>query len=121
MNRNAPAPSQADGSTTACAGVRQGGRFVITVSGDLDFAAVQGAPLATVLSSYRSDEPLDVVLDLRAVTFLDSPGLSWLMAVRAAASLANRKVRLRGSSPVVDKVLDMAQLRRYFPPESRSA
>jgi anti-anti-sigma factor len=119
MIHKTSAPSGATESTTSCTCVREAERFVITVTGDLDVAAVDGAPLSTALSSYRCDEPLDVVLDLRHVTFLDSAGLSWLMAVRSAAALANRRVRLRGSSPFVDKVLEMAQLRRYFPSESR--
>lgn len=121
MTQKRPAPNEAPESTTSCTCAREAGRFVITVAGELDLAAVDGAALSTALSSYRCDEPLDVVLDLRHVTFLDSAGLSWLMAVRSAAALANRRVRLRASSPIIDKVLDMAGLRRYFPAESRAA
>ena len=120
MTQKTTAPNGAAESMTSCTCTREAGRYVITVTGDLDLAAVDGAPLSSALSGYRCDEPLDVVLDLRHVNFLDSSGLSWLMAVRSAAALANRRVRLRASSPTVDKVLDMAQLRRYFPTESRA-
>jgi anti-anti-sigma factor len=121
MIQKTPVPSREAESTTSCTCEREPGRFVITVAGDLDYASVEDAPLSTVLSTYRSDEPLDVVLDLGEVGFMDSTGLSWLMAVRSAATLADRRVRLRSSSAAVDKVLDMARLRRYFPVETRSA
>ena len=119
MTQHAPAPSGTSETVTTCTFSRENGRFVITVTGPMDFATAEHPPLTSALTSYRSDEPLDVVLDLGDVTFLDSSGLSWLMAVRSAAALADRKVRLRRSSPAVDKVLDMASLRRYFPAESR--
>lgn len=119
MLKDAPAQADAVAPVTSCTCARQQGIFLITVTGDLDFAAAERAPLAAALSSYRSDEPLDVVLDLGGVTFLDSSGLSWLMAVRSAAALADRRVRLRRSSPLVDKVLEMAGLTRYFPAEPR--
>lgn len=119
MIRQTPAVKAAPESMTVCTASREGESFLITITGDLDFAAVEGAALAGALSSYRSNEPLDVVLDLGAVTFLDSAGLGWLMAVRAAAALASRRVRLRSSASAVDKVLEMTQLTRYFPAEAR--
>lgn len=119
MIHKTPASQANAESTTTCTSSRDGANFVITVTGDLDFGAVEGAAVTSTLSSYRSDEPLDVVLALAGVTFLDSAGLGWLMAVRSAAALASRKVRLRHSSPAVDKVLGMTQLTRYFPVESR--
>lgn len=119
MIHKTPASQMTLESTTACTSSREGVNFVITVTGDLDFAAVERSALTSALSSYRSDEPFDVVLDLDGVTFMDSTGLGWLMAVRSAAALASRKVWLRRSSSSVDKVLDMTQLTRYFPAEPR--
>lgn len=119
MIQNTRDHTEPDTPTTTCTHVRQRGTFLVTVAGDLDAAAVERAALTAALSSYRSDEPLDVVLDLGDVTFLDSSGLTWLMSVRSAAALADRRVRLRRSSPLVDKVLEMAGLARYFPAESR--
>jgi anti-anti-sigma factor len=119
MRKDAPARADAVAPTTTCTSARQRGVFLITVTGDLDFAAVGRAPLRSAVSSYRSDEPLDVVLDLGDVTILDSSGLTWLMSVRSAAALADRRVRLRRSSPLVDRVLEMAGLARYFPAEPR--
>jgi anti-anti-sigma factor len=107
------------GSTTpepASQWSRQGGQYVIEVRGELDMAAVQDHGLTTALNAYRSGEPVDVVLDLGEVTFIDSAGLSWLMSVRSTATLADRRLRVRRSSPAVDKVLEMAGLLRYFAP-----
>ncbi|HSN06918.1 MAG TPA: STAS domain-containing protein [Candidatus Angelobacter sp.] len=121
MTQKTSAPSRSKGTEaprTSCTASRESGRFVIELVGELDVAAVDEAGLSDVLNSYRSDEPLDVVLDLGGVTFLDSAGLGWLMTLRSAATLADRKVRLRGSSPLVDKVLQMAGVRRYFPDEA---
>jgi anti-sigma B factor antagonist len=118
QKQNADSSSTAE-TATSCTCVRDGRRFVITVTGDVDLASVREAPLTAALTAYRCDEPVDVVLDLGGVTFLDSSGVSWLMAVRSAAALADRRVRVRASSPAVDKVLDMAGLRRYFPAETR--
>ena len=107
-------------STASCTCSREFGCFVIRVAGSVDLAAVEGGPFAATLSSYRSDEPLDVALDLGDVTFLDSSGLSWLIAVRSAAAIADRKVRIRRSSPLVSGILEMAGLRPFFPLESRT-
>lgn len=106
-------PRAAEPSAT-CQWSRQGGQYVIEVHGELDMAAIQEHGLATALNAYRSGEPVDVLLDLADVTFLDSAGLSWLMSVRSTVTLADRRLRVRRSSPAVDKVLEMAGLRRYF-------
>jgi anti-anti-sigma factor len=102
--------------STTCQWSRQGAQYVVEVRGELDMAAVQDHGLATALNAYRSGEPVDVLLDLGDVTFLDSAGLSWLMSVRSTATLADRRLRVRRSSSAVERVLEMAGLRRYFAP-----
>lgn len=113
-NRAAGAETQ---YRATCQTSREDGRFVISVSGELDGASASSPSFAGALASYRADEPVDVVLDLHDVSFVDSPGLSWLMAVRSAATMADRKVRLRSSSTAVERVLVLGGLRRYFPNE----
>lgn len=107
----------ADRDRATCTSRRERDRFVIVATGELDAATTTGPAFIGTLNSYRADEPVDLVLDLRDVTFVDSPGLAWLMAVRSAANLADRKVRLRSASPAVERVLLLAGLRRYFPDE----
>jgi anti-anti-sigma factor len=108
--------SKTPAPVTVCEWSRQSGQYVVEVRGELDMAAVQDHGLTTALNAYRSGEPVDVLLDLGDVTFIDSAGLSWLMSVRSTATLANRRLRVRRTSPAVDKVLEMAGLHRYFAP-----
>ena len=73
-----------------CQTRRDDGRFVITVSGELDGASASSSEFEAALAAYRTDEPVDVALELGDVVFIDSPGLSWLMSVRSAAAMADR-------------------------------
>jgi len=102
-----------------CETAHERGGFVVTLNGELDLTAVARPEFAAALASYRCDEPVDVVIDLAGVTFVDSVGLAWLVSMRSAATLANRKVHVRHVSLTVDKVLRSAGLRRYFPDEAR--
>jgi anti-anti-sigma factor len=101
-----------------CETSHERGRFVVTLNGELDLTAVARPEFAAALASYRCDEPVDVILDLAGVTFVDSVGLAWLVSMRSAATLANRKVRVRHVPLGVEKVLRSAGLRRYFPDEA---
>jgi anti-anti-sigma factor len=96
-------------------------QFVVTVTGDLDLAAVAQPDFQAVLAIYRTDEPLDILIELSEVRFIDSVGLSWLVSLRSAATLADRKLRVWNPSPIVEKVLDAGGLRRYFPDATEAA
>ncbi len=100
---------------------RRDGRFVVVVVGELDITTTEELDLDQIVDDYRSDEPLDISVDLTQVTFTDSTGLSWLMRLRSAAALANRRVRLRGVSPQIDRVLQTSGLRKFFPDEEVAA
>lgn len=104
--------------TATCETERERARFVVTLSGELDITAVARPEFSAAVDSYRCDEPVDVLVDLGGVTFVDSVGLAWLVSLRSAAALANRKVRVRRVPLTVDKVLRSAGLRRYFPDEA---
>jgi len=80
--------------------VSAGSPPVVHVSGELDVAA---APeLKTCLAGLAND---DVAVDLAAVTFMDSSGISVLIgADRQSADLGHR-LTLRSPSPAVVKVL----------------
>jgi anti-anti-sigma factor len=100
---------------TTCETERERARFVVTLCGELDITSVAQPEFSAAVDSYRCDEPVDVLIDLGGVTFVDSVGLAWLVSLRSAAALANRKVRVRHVPLTVDKVLRSAGLRRYFP------
>jgi anti-anti-sigma factor len=96
-------------------------QFVVTVSGDLDLVAVAQPDFQGVLALYRTEEPLDILIELGDVRFLDSVGVSWLVSLRSAATLADRRVRVWRPSLIVEKVLHAAGLRRYFPDATEAA
>ncbi|MDO5605039.1 MAG: STAS domain-containing protein [Paracoccus sp. (in: a-proteobacteria)] len=55
----------------------------------------------------------DLVLDLGAVEFLDSSGLGAVIALRKALP-ADRRMRLRGLTPNVDRVFRLTRMDRIF-------
>jgi anti-sigma B factor antagonist len=80
--------------------VTAGSPSVVLVSGELDVAA---APeLKTCLAGLAHD---DVALDLAAVTFMDSSGISVLIAAHRQSADLGRRFTLRSLSPAVAKVL----------------
>lgn len=101
--------------SASCEARRHDKQFLVTVRGDLDITAVGSPEFQGVLAAYRSEEPLDILIEMADVRFLDSTGVSWLVSLRSAAALADRKVRVLNPSQIVEKVLEAASLRRYFP------
>ena len=78
----------------------------VVVSGELDLATVP--QLSAIVAEHR-DARL-VVLDLNAVTFIDSTGVRLLIeADRACAGSGSRLVVLAGDGPV-RRVLDLCEL-----------
>lgn len=86
--------------------------FEVTVSGDVDSATA--AVLDAELDALIAADARLVVLDLSAVTFLDSSGLRSI--VRAGAALAERDGRLTcaGLSGAATKVLEITGLLEHL-------
>ena len=80
----------------------------LTLAGELDLATV--APLAEQLRSLAHSATEQVVIDLRALDFVDSSGITVL--VRAAGLFANRgaHIVLRHPQPRVRRVLDICRI-----------
>jgi anti-sigma B factor antagonist len=86
------------------------GPFVVTLTGDLDLASREAttARLAEAVAAAHTNGN-DVVVDLSAVTFLDSTGISCL--VRAYADVGpERSFHLSGPSPMTRRVLEVVGL-----------
>jgi anti-sigma B factor antagonist len=62
--------------------------------------------LARVMAPPRAK----VVIDLAAVEFIDASGVGMLVGAAAEAARADVKFRLHAPSPVVERVLDLAEL-----------
>jgi anti-anti-sigma factor len=83
---------------------------VLRLQGDLDLAGV--AALEHALAGLEELDLDVLVLDLRAVSFLDSSGLRALLAADARARAADRRLVLVRGPDVVHRVFEIALLDR---------
>jgi anti-anti-sigma factor len=78
----------------------------VGVAGEVDLAA--GAAVDAAIMSAFADPDVDTVLvDLTAVTFLDSSGISVLLKARRVADERGVTYRVVGADGIVRKVLDL--------------
>jgi anti-anti-sigma factor len=103
-----PPDAQLDGLTVAV--TRDGQAVVIAVAGELDIATV--AQVSDAWSEVSVEEADAIVLDLSAVTFIDSSGLNAL--VRVAHEDQRQRLRMI-LSPRVARVVDLAHLGDSLP------
>ena len=85
---------------------------VLFLSGELDFASVEGwkAEIAVALI----DSPSSLVLDLSEVSFIDSLGLGLLVAARARCHDRSTSLELRRASKAVCYLLHVTGLDAVF-------
>lgn len=55
-----------------------------------------------------------LVLDLEAVSFIDSSGVRWLLETRRRAQAEGRRVIVQTVSPAVKRVLEVSGLQTYL-------
>ncbi|HEY2635988.1 MAG TPA: STAS domain-containing protein [Solirubrobacteraceae bacterium] len=86
---------------------RSSGALVVAPSGDLDIGT---APeLAGALAGAAGD---DVVVDLRAVAFIDSSGVAGVLEARRRAQESGGRLRVVEGPPEVQRVLELVSLDR---------
>jgi anti-sigma B factor antagonist len=88
-------------------------RVVVRVGGEADTATrevLERELLAVVRVRTRH-----LCLDLSTVDFLDSSGLRALLVVQQEVASGGRQVRLVGSTPMVDRLLQITGLEAHFP------
>ena len=91
---------------------RSDGKVVITLAGELDVA---GAPvLREHLAAATRSEGRVVVCDLEHLTYMDSTGISVLIAARKRLDATGRDLVLVGPSERVHKVLEITGVDSYF-------
>ena len=91
---------------------RSDGKVVITLAGELDVA---GAPvLHEHLAAATRSEGRVVVCDLEHLTYMDSTGISVLIAARKRLDATGRDLVLVGPSERVHKVLEITGVDSYF-------
>jgi anti-sigma B factor antagonist len=90
----------------------RGGRVHLALNGELDLASVPDFERAIEEATSASTEVL--VLDLRALAFLDSSGLFAVIKANQRASFAGLRLVLIRGSKVVDDLLKRTRLEERF-------
>lgn len=94
------------------------GRATVAASGQVDLAT---APkLATALAQAHREQVNEIVVDLSAVDFLDSAGVSVLVHAARDAAQAGGALYLQGAQGWVARVLEITGLADHIksPPET---
>jgi anti-anti-sigma factor len=90
-----------------------GGTWVLHVSGELDLGTAPALRDALLRLLERDDVP-NVLLDASGVTFADSSGLGVLLMGARRWKAEQRTFALRSPSQPLDRLLDLAGVRRAF-------
>lgn len=95
---------------------RDGARTIVALRGEVDMSA---APeLRDLLERLVAEGEVHLVLDLAALQFIDSSGLSAVVAAHRAAHAAGGDVRLRSPRPNTMRVLETTRLTELIPFEA---
>ena len=87
-------------------------RVIVAVGGELDLAHI-GA-LQAALDELRSAGWTDIVADLRELQFIDSTGLSLLLAADRDARRQGWTFSVADASPAVTRLLELSGLTGHF-------
>lgn len=82
------------------------------LAGEIDLDALDAMDTAT--ETVVGLAPASVIVDVAAVTFIDSSGLNALLALRKRGAEIGTSVTLLNPSPQVTALLDMTGLAHYF-------
>ncbi len=106
-------------ATFSMAVTRAGDTTIVSLTGELDIATVpQLLPVAT--AELDRDECRSLVLDLAALSFLDSTGIGCWVEIRTHAVSLAKQVLIRDVPPAVRRVLEIGGLLALFEPEPPS-
>jgi len=94
-----------------CEVYKAGEKSVVRLSGDIDMHASPTARRA-ILQCIRDDRP--VIVDLSAVSYIDSSGIATLVEGLQAAKAKRLEFGLFGASPAALRVLKLARLESVF-------
>ncbi len=82
--------------------------FEVTIKGEIDLGRCD--ELMDIVELYEGGSDVDVLIDLSAVTFMDSTGLGALAQLSRLARDRGGKVTVQNVAPRVEKVMRMTQL-----------
>jgi len=89
-------------------------RHVITLRGEMDFSTVKELK-EHLLADVDAAQADLVVVDLNAVTFMDSTGLGMLVALYQRQHARGARIGLTGASLNLVKLLDVTRLNAALP------
>jgi anti-anti-sigma factor len=87
-------------------------RVIVAVRGELDIDSVDA--VQTALDELRAAGWEQIVLDLRELSFIDSSGLSLLLAADHDARESGVMLSIVDGSPAVARLLEVAGLTEHF-------
>jgi anti-sigma B factor antagonist len=90
----------------------EGGGWLIELAGELDLASADA--VRSELEAVEADAPETTVVDLSALRFIDSTGLSVLFDAVERASADGRRITFTRSSPEVERTLRLTGLDRVL-------
>ncbi len=90
-----------------------GGRTVVRLRGELDIACSE--ELRRNLNEARREHGEHLVLDLAELEFMDSGGLSVIVACYKATTAAGGSLTLAGPRPIIRRALEITGLHRRIP------
>jgi len=88
------------------------GATVLVVAGEVDMSTVQ--PLRTAIVQVLDRGAPELVVDLHAVTFLDSTGISVLVLGRRTATGTGARYRVVNARDMVARVLEVTGVRDFL-------
>ena len=91
---------------------RQRSAAILRLSGELDLVGAERVD--SCIDELLRDPPDELVIDLRAVTFMDSMGLRSLIRARAKGADEELPVKLVRGSDQVHRVLTMTRMDDHF-------
>jgi anti-anti-sigma factor len=91
---------------------RQRSAVILRLSGELDLVGAERVD--SCVDELVRDPPDELVIDLRAVTFMDSMGLRSLIRARAKGADAKLPVKLVRGSDQVQRVMTMTRMDDHF-------
>lgn len=85
----------------------------IRLAGEFDIAGI-GAAHDALSGALAADRPR-LVVDLSGLSFIDSSGLRFVIAARAACEDAGRVYSLRRGEPAVQRIFELTRLESQLP------
>ena len=102
-----------DGPALHTTAERSGRCVVVHASGELDIATARATEQA--LLDAAGGEPVDLVVDLAGVTFVDATGLGALLHAAEAVDAAGGRLRLASPSRMLRVMLRLLELEARLP------